>query len=173
MNLAPLWHYRELFPTAMSKRLDAIVWNDELVKDMTQLERAMIDALPFYDQKKSSYATRQRSFFWRKKKKKYEDALKSVSAAGGGGERILYSHLARALQVWMRAPADVKHIYLTKAWSQLTRGEFRTAMVRMQQWGTSSRWSTDAMMSARRESGWLRFIRLLVQRMARRSNGAR
>jgi hypothetical protein len=145
--LAILWEYNWLLPSALVKRVEMGLWGKHSVRDLTQLEQRFIRAAGIVSVRRK----RRKYWPWRSKRPTAADHVAwLLTDSGYGHERIALNKLRRALQVWALAPADVRAVYRNKAYRMLGRGEFMQVLRRIQQWGTSSRWSSAVVAVPRR-----------------------
>lgn len=153
--LALLWSYRALLPRALLDRIDEGLWDEKAMHDVTQLEQRFIRVA------RRTPVRGKRRRWWRWQARTPASAgARLLADAGHGVERIAWPKIRRAMASWIRAPAEVRSVYFYKAYRMVRRGEIRQALGRMQDWGTSSRWSTDALVASR--GRWKKLRRLLT-----------
>jgi len=166
--LAILWGYRSLLPKVLLDRIDEGLWDEKAMHDVTQLEHRFIRVARTTNIRERR---RQRFGLWPARTSRSAPVTRLLVEGGYGTERIRWSKISRAMGVWTRAPADVRSVYLYKAYRMVRRGDIRLALSRMQQWGTYSRWSTDALVFSP-GSRW-KTLRRLLQWWTRLSRGPR
>ena len=150
--LAILWEYKWLLPAGLVERVETGLCDEHSVPDLTQLELRFIRAAALVNVRRE----RSKYWLWRARRATAADHVaRLLGESGYGHERIALGKLRRAMRVWALAPADVRAVYRNKAYRMLRRGEFMLALRRMQQWGTTSRWSSPAVTVPRRRWGAL------------------
>jgi hypothetical protein len=149
-----LWGYRSLLPNALIDRIAEGLWDEQTMHDLTQLERRFIRVA----RRTSEREKRRRFWSWRTRAS--TSVARVLAESGYGDERVALSKIRRAMASWARAPADVRSVYLYKAYRMARRGQIKQALRRMQQWGTSSRWSTVPLIAPPRRR-WKRLHKLL------------
>ena len=144
--LGLLWNHRSLLPKALLERIDEGLWDLESVPDLTQLERRMIDVARL-----SNTPERKRQWWPRRSDKALaaDHIARLLAESGYGQQRLVPSSILRAARLWLGAPAEVRQVYFNKAAQMILRGEFRQAMLRMQKWSASSKWSKGEGLNAR------------------------
>ena len=142
------------------------LWDMEFVQDLTQLERRMIEVARI----SSSPEKKRKWWSLRSDKARANDQIARLLAESGyGQERVLFSSILRAMRFWLRAPGDVRRVYLNKATRMLLRGDFRQALVRTQKWSASSKWSQGDGLNAfpRRRKWGISALRMWLMRLGR------
>jgi hypothetical protein len=154
--LALLWNHRSLLPKVLLDRIEEGLWDEKAMHDVTQLEHRFIHVA-----RTTSIREKRRRFRpWPARTFSAQRAL-LLAEGGYGVERIALPKIRHAMASWVRAPAEVRSVYLYKAYRMVRRGEIRQALSRMQEWGTHSRWSMEALSSSPR-SRWKKLRRLLT-----------
>ncbi|SFI02506.1 hypothetical protein [Bradyrhizobium sp. cf659] len=161
-----LWNHRSLLPKTLLDRIDEALWDMESVQDLTQLERRMIEVA------RISNSPERKRKWWslRSAKAQADDQIARLLAESGyGQERVVFSSILRAIEIWLRAPSDVRWIYLKKAVRLGLRGDFKQALVRTQKWSAVSKWSKGEGLNARpRPRRWgISSLRMWLTRLGR------
>lgn len=158
VRMDALWRYNALFPKLLGSRVTAAMQSDAATADLTQLELRMTAAA------QRDATAKKVSLLWQRKKVATRELVAAVLAESGYTRgHVVYAHIRAGFVDWLKAPFDVKILYVRKALRMILRGEFGEAMFRIQQWSTYSKWSRGAAMNARpRRSPVFARLRLLL-----------
>ncbi len=127
-----LYHYRHLLPETLRRRVRAGLSDRNIDRDLTQLEKAMVQAAKTYNKRKVRRQIEAKQWW-----------LWIVGDHPCVDHPVSAALLWRAFKVWCRLPVGVKLMYLAKAWERARSGDIRQACIRAQLWGTTSIWSRD------------------------------